>query len=69
MPATWPATEAVSLRFAKSSLDERVVKDGVEPFERVVAVMVTNFQCNCTGLAEWLSVIVNRFCTFIAVFS
>lgn len=43
MPATWPATEAVSLRLAKSSLDERVVKDGVEPFEIVVAVMMNDF--------------------------
>ena len=40
VPATCPATEAVSLRLAKSSLDERVASDGVEPFERVVAVMM-----------------------------
>lgn len=46
MPATWPATEAVSLRLPKSSLDERVVRDGVEPFEVVVAVMVDDLLCS-----------------------
>lgn len=42
VPATCPATEAVSLRLAKSSLIERSVRDGVEPFEVVVAVIVND---------------------------